>query len=194
MLKRSNLAGTRSGTPRRICAPRLRWSSEPLASRHLRDPGLVVRVPKPCSKSIRPAAASAANASGSLQTALSKVTRRSAAIQTRGVSRRVTSDRELTFLDQVLAEVRGGDYAPKWTGTGVGRPLHRTARRGTARPSPPVRLEWPGNRPCQASHPAIAACGSVWGRSQSVLSRLHLRIRRWTRPRVRLKRRRRSGH
>src|SRR4051812_5379595 len=52
-------------------------------------------VPKHHSKSIP--AASAANASGSLQTALSKVTRRSAAIQTRGVSRRVTSDRVLTF-------------------------------------------------------------------------------------------------
>ncbi len=39
---------------------------------------LVLRVPKPRSKSIRAAAAFAANASGSVQTTLSKVTRRSA--------------------------------------------------------------------------------------------------------------------
>src|SRR5438445_5626294 len=42
-------------------------------------------------------AASAASASGFLQTALSKVTRPSAIAHTRGLSRRVTSDRVLTF-------------------------------------------------------------------------------------------------
>src|SRR5215472_15291211 len=45
------------------------------------------------------AVASAANASGSLQTALSKVTRHSAIAHTRSVYRRVTSDRDLTFRD-----------------------------------------------------------------------------------------------
>ena len=59
---------------------------------------LVLRVPKHNSKHISAGAASAANASGSLQTALSKVTRRSAFPHTRNVSRRVTSDRVLTFI------------------------------------------------------------------------------------------------
>src|SRR5438128_1393364 len=42
-------------------------------------------------------AASAANASGFLQTALSKVTRPSAIAHTQNLSRRVTSDRVLTY-------------------------------------------------------------------------------------------------
>jgi hypothetical protein len=57
------------------------------------------KVPKPTPKHISVAAASAANASGSLQTALSKVTRRSAASYARSVSRPVTSDRVLTFAN-----------------------------------------------------------------------------------------------
>ena len=54
------------------------------------------KVPKHHSKYIR--AASAATASGSLETALSKVTRRSAFVRIPGVSTRVTSDRDLTFF------------------------------------------------------------------------------------------------
>src|ERR1039458_1758285 len=55
------------------------------------------QVPKHHSKYIPVPAASAANASGSLQTALSKVTRRSKFPQTSGLLRRVTFDRGLTF-------------------------------------------------------------------------------------------------
>jgi hypothetical protein len=44
-------------------------------------------------------AASAADASGPLETALSKLTRRSIAVHTRSLSRRVTSHRVLAFLN-----------------------------------------------------------------------------------------------
>jgi hypothetical protein len=70
-------------------------------------------VPKPRPLPISVGAASAANASGSLQTALSKVTRRSAPVPARSVSRRVTSDRVLTSI---------GHYrkppSPRWVATG----------------------------------------------------------------------------
>jgi hypothetical protein len=62
-----------------------------------KKPEDIPRVPKPGSKAISVGAASAANASGSLQTALSKVTRRIRFVRARSLSRRVTSDRVLTF-------------------------------------------------------------------------------------------------
>jgi hypothetical protein len=65
-------------------------------------------VPKQHSKCIR--AASAATASGSLETALSKLTRRSTVASSSSSLRRVTSDRVLTFR----ANVRVGDYTARW--------------------------------------------------------------------------------
>jgi hypothetical protein len=59
-----------------------------------------LQVPKRHSKCIRRGDASAANASGSLQTALSKVTRQPNFPPISGFLRRVTSDRVLTFLSR----------------------------------------------------------------------------------------------
>jgi hypothetical protein len=59
-----------------------------------------LQVPKRHSKCIRRADASAANASGSLQTALSKVTRQPNFPPISGSLRRVTSDRVLTSFVQ----------------------------------------------------------------------------------------------
>src|SRR5437667_10632626 len=59
--------------------------------------GSQVFIPHQLTMQIPSDAASAASASGFLQTALSKVTRPSAIAHTQNLSRRVTSDRVLTF-------------------------------------------------------------------------------------------------
>ncbi len=64
--------------------------------------------------------ASAASASGSLETALSKVTRRSATAHARSLSRRITSDRVLTFVgNSRLAPVKRRSL-PGWPRYRVG--------------------------------------------------------------------------
>src|SRR5215472_985727 len=95
-------------------------------------------------------AASAANVSGSLQTVLSKVTWPSAPVDTRGVSRRVTSDRMLAFLKSYLklANFRIADDPLIESDSGiVGQPIGNADRRARLSKKPASFLQRQSPKP-----------------------------------------------